>query len=1458
MPRGVKSGRHRSSSTSSYNDALAVSSVGRGAANLSSPTLPENLESCNKLFELLASDLSSGGAGSGGHFLHQLATIGGGGSSDVSVNELSIAHVLLEKAAQVDRANAERGCTTNKKGKKTNPGNHRSDHMKSLLLAADLECEYTPLHNAVYSRSLRSILLLLRHAAVRVGDEQSADVQLMNRIRLHPILMLDGGESSRLVKKNRTHDDNLLMNMVLAKDAEGLTPLGLLCKSMSADLARCRRYLAQQRLDVLGLAATGRDRSISWVDDNNEDDDDNSDGNDRVGAGRLRGTSFGNIHDVDLDADGVDGVDGVAVAALRGRDNEFGALRGTGRDENAPADDGNGGDDASESDSPRDRAAIRQSLLSQSMCTFGCEVMTFGRADHCALGVPHFASRRLVEDAPATGAKAGSSCTVGVSSSVRPRRVEAFGLGEMGRNFDNNDDENDAECHGSAVAVAAAAHHTLVVTAKGHLMAFGLGKTGRLGTGDENHRPLPTRVLGPLSRRHVVSIAAALNHSLCSTSDGGLYAWGSDRFGQLGLGSASGGGSKVRGAVDGAVEQRCVPRRVESMRNAFVIAVAAGDRHSVALTRRGEVYCWGDNSKGQLGMMLRGESRGKKNGSPGSNNSCCDRPARVDALWSTSPRKRVASIAAAEQSTLVLALPARHGESSGAASLPVNSVFSWGHGNSSPVKIHFPASDAAGRGNLHRQGRFSGLNLNPISISAAKHHNAAITSDGRCFTWGLHSEPLGVSPNEDTDGWESRDRKMKRTTSAGSMVIATPQLVTGLLPENGGGLAIAVSASENHTAVLTESGHLYTWGANEKNDVLGHKGVRYQPLPRRVPGVHRAIGLAAAKEHTVLLIGTSFPSLSTPKERMSCNIEHAVPTSVPSLQALATQEIAKHIDLFNALALLIQAERMGCRTLISHCTSFIRRNLDSVLALAKKKYLDMYLDESVTRFLSLPDNENEDVESDGPLHPLIFELARSGAGETLGEIDADSLEWMSSSKDILRSLPLAMLSKSSLSDVAQRRSRVARSSLPEKDEDVLAKRMEAQCKITAGAVTKSVPGTAVSVESNMLEEKLFEDDKRSLESEESKGPNAASSSQYRCDLCDVMCPDKNALTMHMGGKRHRNRAKQMKEEEKKAAAAAILEAKRRQLLATDQVEEKAQPRAKKSHWKASAEPAVQPRYRLEPPPPPVYESKDEAPGTPAKGLPSWSPASAKFLQSSGARAGKNATNFQSILQEEQRLKKVKSKPHPGTNTVPPKQGPPAHPKMSMFGKVPTPPSSSLGTKKISLGAFLEPKRPPPKKREGPAWSTSPPSTTGPATSNSTLRSVSKHSISSPLEAPRRKTSFNEIQRKEEELKANQDGMSAVGIEGQWYVERRERASSIAAIAQEEEEMHRLIEEQLAIEEQIRQDQASIKEREEKQEKMSSKSKGRGKRSNSRHKSGSGGGRGRGSGGRGRGQSAGRP
>ena len=62
-------------------------------------------------------------------------------------------------------------------------------------------------------------------------------------------------------------------------------------------------------------------------------------------------------------------------------------------------------------------------------------------------------------------------------------------------------------------------------------------------------------------------------------------------------------------------------------------------------------------------------------------------------------------------------------------------------------------------------------------------------------------------------------------------------------------------------AVVTADGHLYTWGSCYGNDALGHKGVRWQPSPRKVKRVHRAVGVSSAKEHTALLIGTSFPAL---------------------------------------------------------------------------------------------------------------------------------------------------------------------------------------------------------------------------------------------------------------------------------------------------------------------------------------------------------------------------------------------------------------------------------------------------------------------------------------------------------------------------------------------------------------------------------------------------------------------
>ena len=504
-------------------------------------------------------------------------------------------------------------------------------------------------------------------------------------------------------------------------------------------------------------------------------------------------------------------------------------------------------------------------------CDYACEVVTFGRPHHCALGVISSSScsgRNIREDHHA--------------STFCPQRVQEFAQERIGRGR-------------SAVAVAAATHHTLVVTKDGHLYAFGLGKGGRLGIPGENHQqcPLPRRVLGPLARQKVVGVAAAENHSLCVTIDGAIYAWGSNRFGQLGEVHSTTTATTTMSASTNLC--RWLPRRVEDMKNVPCVAVAAGEKHSVALSRKGEVYVWGDNTSGQLGVPRR---------------SGIQKPQRVEALWRkkatsvqsytayhTQPKIAIA-IAAAEHSTLVLTTTSPN---NGTTASQFNAIYSWGHGNHVPIRVHFE-NDSDGREQQQQENFGSFLStkrrvVNPVAIACAKYHNAAITSDGQVYTWGLHAESLGRT--KDLRVSPAKEQKKGRSYSSDCRSTSSPQLVSGMLPENGGGFAVALAASEQHTAIITDTGALYTWGTTHGKNVLGHEGVRWQPSPKRVPGVHRAVNVAVAKEHTVLLIGASYPKIPSMSSRQ-----------MSSLELLSARTVAEHVDLFNVIPILIVAKRM--------------------------------------------------------------------------------------------------------------------------------------------------------------------------------------------------------------------------------------------------------------------------------------------------------------------------------------------------------------------------------------------------------------------------------------------------------------------------------------------------------------------------------------------------------------------
>jgi hypothetical protein len=86
--------------------------------------------------------------------------------------------------------------------------------------------------------------------------------------------------------------------------------------------------------------------------------------------------------------------------------------------------------------------------------------------------------------------------------------------------------------------VAAGYEHSLALTSAGRLYAFGSNYYGELGNatlvGFANAHPNPTLVTLPGASGPVVQIAAGSGHSLAVTSSGQLYAFGHNRYGQLG------------------------------------------------------------------------------------------------------------------------------------------------------------------------------------------------------------------------------------------------------------------------------------------------------------------------------------------------------------------------------------------------------------------------------------------------------------------------------------------------------------------------------------------------------------------------------------------------------------------------------------------------------------------------------------------------------------------------------------------------------------------------------------------------------------------------------------------------------------------------------------------------------------------------------------------------------------
>ena len=132
------------------------------------------------------------------------------------------------------------------------------------------------------------------------------------------------------------------------------------------------------------------------------------------------------------------------------------------------------------------------------------------------------------------------------------------------------------------LAVAAERDYSVALKSDGTVWTWGDNFYGQLGNGNKTDSAVPSKVAGLTSVRE---IAAGGTHVVVARSDGTVWTWGENLEGQLGNNSY----------VDSTV-----PVQVSGLTG--VVAVAAGLQHSLALKADGTLWAWGYNFSGQLGI----------------------------------------------------------------------------------------------------------------------------------------------------------------------------------------------------------------------------------------------------------------------------------------------------------------------------------------------------------------------------------------------------------------------------------------------------------------------------------------------------------------------------------------------------------------------------------------------------------------------------------------------------------------------------------------------------------------------------------------------------------------------------------------------------------------------------------------------------------------------------------------
>lgn len=274
--------------------------------------------------------------------------------------------------------------------------------------------------------------------------------------------------------------------------------------------------------------------------------------------------------------------------------------------------------------------------------------------------------------------------------------------GQLGANTIYSDvpeavDTSDALSGKTVVQIAVGSGHNLALCSDGTLVAWGDNSMGQVGTGSNQDVFLPFTVPmnGAFTGKKIVKIAAGGSHSLALCSDGTLVAWGNNDSGQLGRSGPDTNATPAVTPFTGALVGKTI------------VALAAGERHTLALCSDGSLVGWGDNGAGELGDN---HPTGQK----------VIVPVAVSIAGTPLEGKTVVRIAAGRSHSLALC-------SDGTlAAWGSNTYGELGTGDNDPRSVPTAVTTSAAL-----------LNKTIVDISAEFFNSAALCSDGTMALWGF-------------------------------------------------------------------------------------------------------------------------------------------------------------------------------------------------------------------------------------------------------------------------------------------------------------------------------------------------------------------------------------------------------------------------------------------------------------------------------------------------------------------------------------------------------------------------------------------------------------------------------------------------------------------------------------------------------------------------------------------------